>query len=88
MNTANGTTPANPLWMAFVPRKVTAKELFIAVTVAFGPILMAYIMTKPALKQSIQMRTFHYSKCACQKTSDFFQVMANRSAQEFNKAKL
>lgn len=81
-------TESNPIWMTFVPRPIDKKALIVAVILPIIPICVAYLIQKPDLRQNIQMRLFHTSRITCQHVADFFQVMATKSAQEYQKAKM
>jgi hypothetical protein len=82
-----GSKPDNPVWTAFVPVKPSTKNLLIVMAFSIAPVAIAVLMQKPALRQAIQMRAFHTSKTACQYAADFFQSMATKSAQEYQKAR-
>lgn len=78
----------NPLWMALVPRPIEKKALIIAIALPLIPVAVAILMQRPAMRQAIQMRFFHTSKVVSQHMADFFQIMATKSAQEYQKAQM
>jgi hypothetical protein len=81
-------TKDNPIWMSFSPRELDKKALVIAIIVPLIPVAIAILMQKPAYRQAIQMRFFHSSKIASQRVADFFQVIATKSAQGYQKAQM
>jgi hypothetical protein len=83
-----GSEPGKPVWMAFVPNKPKMKDAIILTILSIMPIALAVLMQKPALRQAIQMRTYHTSKIICQDMADFWQVMATKSAQGYQKVQL
>jgi hypothetical protein len=62
--------------------------MLIVIAVSLAPVAIAVLMQKPALRQAIQMKIFHTSKIACQHVADFFQIMATKSAQEYQKVSM
>lgn len=83
-----GRKPQNPVWMALVPQRPKGKDMTIVLLMSVAPIAIAILMQKPALRQAIRMRAFHTTKIACQEMADFWQVLATRSAQAYQKAQL
>ncbi len=82
-----GDKPDNPVWMAWVPVKPNTKQAIMLMIFSIAPVAMAILMQKPALRQAIQMRMFHGSRITCQNVADFFQILATKSAQEYQKAR-
>jgi len=87
-NMINPGSKDNPLWMALMPREIKVKDFAIAVVLTVGPIAIAMLMQKPALRQAIRMRILHTTKEASQSLADAFQTIATKSAQGYQKAKL
>jgi hypothetical protein len=73
-----------PVWMALVPVQPKLKNIAFAI----APVVIAVLMQKPALRQEIMMRVCHVSRIGFQATADFCQVMATKSAQGYQKARL
>lgn len=83
-----GAKPENPIWMALLPTKPKIKDLLIVTVLSITPVAMAILMQKPALRQEIQMKALHISKIVCQEMADFWQILATKSAQEYQKVSL
>lgn len=84
-----GTSPETPVWFRTVRDDSSlVKELAPALLMTLIPVAIALLMQKPALRQAIAMRAAHASKSFCQGQADFWQDMATRSAQMYNKARL
>jgi hypothetical protein len=83
-----GNKPENPIWMALTMQHPKPKDVIIHSVVLLAPIAIAILMQKPALRQYIKMQAFHTSKSVCQDIADFWQVMATKSAQGYQKAQL
>lgn len=83
-----GEKPETPIWMALVPVDPKLKNIVIFTLASIAPVAIAILMQKPSLRQAIVMRSFHISKVVCQETADFFQVLATKSAQEYQKVQL
>lgn len=78
----------NPVWMALIPQKPKGKDVIAMTLISIAPIAIAILMQKPALRQAIVMRTCHITKNVCQDMADFWQIMATKSAQAYQKAQL
>jgi broad-specificity NMP kinase len=78
----------NPMWMAIIPQPPKPRDMILITLVSLAPIVIALLMQKPSLRQAIQMRAFHTTKVASQNVADFFQVIATKSAQEYQKVQL
>lgn len=83
-----GEKPESPIWMALVPVAPKFRNAVIFTLLSVAPVALAILMQKPALRQTIKMRAFHITKVSCQEMADFFQVMATKSAQEYQKVQL
>jgi hypothetical protein len=84
-----GGTPEKPIWMAMSTiQKPKLKDILVVTAISVLPVAIAILMQRPALRQAIQMKIFHSSRIACQYTADFFQVMATKAAQEYQKAQM
>lgn len=83
-----GASPATPVWIRSVREEGLLKELAPAILVTLIPVAIALLMQKPALRQAVAMRTAHASKVFCQGQADFWQGLATRSAQVYNKARM
>lgn len=83
-------TAGNPIYV--VNRNVfegqDSKALIKSVVFTILPVIVVILMQKPALRQSIRMRSAHYGKEVCQSIADFFQSQATGFAQEYNKARM
>jgi hypothetical protein len=83
-----GTEKENPIWMALVPVKPKLKDAIALTLISVAPIVLAILMQRPALRQAIKMRTLHFTKEYCQEIADVFQILATKSAQEYQKVQL
>lgn len=88
MDTVLGEKPESPIWMALVPIPPKFKNAVIFTIISVAPVAIAVLMQKPSLRQALKMRTFHMTKVSCQGMADFFQVLATKSAQEYQKVQL
>lgn len=86
--TIPGEKPEAPIWMALVPVDPKVKHLIVFTLASVAPVAIAILMQRPAMRQAITMRMCHISKVVCQETADFFQVLATKSAQEYQKVQL
>jgi len=80
----------NPIYVVSrnVFEKADTRTLFMSAVFTILPVVMVILMQKPALRQSIRMRSAHYGKEICQPLADFFQKAATGFAQEYNKARM
>lgn len=85
---AENNSPANPLWMAYVPTKIGLRRAFIVTAISITPVALAVLMQNPALRQSLQMKFYHHA-------SMVFHHIGNRAImiqlyfnQEYQKAKM
>jgi len=84
-----GGTASEPIWIRTVRDDASLfKDLGPAILITLIPVAIALLMQKPALRQAVVMRTAHASKVFCQGQADFWQGLATRSAQVYNKARL
>jgi hypothetical protein len=88
MNEMIGSKSEHPIWMAVVPQKPKAKDMLIVTLFSIAPIAIAVLMQKPTLRQAIVMRSCHLSKNVCQEMADFWQILATKSAQAYQKAQM
>jgi hypothetical protein len=83
-------TSTNPIYVVsrnvFEPQ--STKTLLISAFFTVLPVAIVVLMQKPALRQSLRMRSAHYGKEICQPIADFFQKAATGFAQEYNKARM
>ena len=66
----------------------STKNLVLSALFTVLPVAIVVMMQRPALRQSIRMRSAHYGKEICQPIADFFQKAATGFAQEYNKARM
>lgn len=52
------------------------------------PVALAILMQKPALRQSLVMRTTHFGKELCRNQADLWTKLGDSCAQAYNKARL
>jgi hypothetical protein len=83
-----GSEPDSPIWMALKAQRPKAKDMLIVTAVSIAPVIIAVLIQKPALRQAIVMRTLHTTKEFCQEMADFWQKLANKSAQGYQKVQL
>lgn len=83
-----GRNSDNPIWMALIPQKPKPRDMAVMMVLSIAPIAIAILMQKPALRQAIIMRTMHTTKEVCQEMADFWQIMATKAAQGYQKAQL
>lgn len=83
-------SPDNPIYVVSreVFQKQDTKTLVMSVIFTIVPVAIVIIMQKPALRQSIRMRSAHYGKEICQSIADIFQNAATEFANQYNKARL
>ncbi len=83
-------TATNPIYVVSknVFERQDTKTLLVSAVFTILPIVVVILMQKPALRQSIRMRSAHYGKEICQPVADLFQKMATGFAQEYNKARM
>lgn len=82
-------TQENPVWMAVSGvQKPKVKDIVIVTVISLAPVAIAILMQKPALRQAIVMRFWHYSRATTQAIANTFQDCATKAAMEYNKAKL
>lgn len=78
----------NPIYVVSRMGKQDTKTLLASALFTILPVAIIILMQKPALRQSIRMRSAHYGKEICQPLADFFQKAATGFAQEYNKARM
>lgn len=80
----------NPIYVVSrnVFEKQDTKTLLMSAVFTILPVVVVILMQKPALRQSIRMKSAHYGKEICQSFADFFQEQATGFAQEYNKARM
>lgn len=71
-----------------MPVRPHLKDIVIVTAISVAPIAIAILMQKPALRQAIVMKYFHYSKELAQELADVFQSMATKAAQGYQKASM
>ncbi len=83
-----GAKPERPIWMALIAQKPKIKDTIVFTAMSVAPVIIAILMQRPELRQVIKMRAFHTSKIVCQEIADFWQVLATKSAQGYQKVQL
>lgn len=83
-----GSDVDTPIWMALKAQRPKAKDMILVTAVSIAPVIIAVLIQKPALRQAIVMRALHTSKEFCQEMADFWQKLATKSAQGYQKVQL
>ncbi len=78
----------NPLYMAFKPAEIKPADLVKNVLLTAVPVFIVILIQKPALRQMLTMRVYHYAKTAAQWQADAWQKIADNCATGYSKAKM
>lgn len=83
-------TASNPIYVVSrnIFEKQDTKILVMSAIFTIVPVVIVILMQKPALRQSIRMRSAHYGKEICQSIADTFQHAATEFANQYNKARM
>jgi len=70
------------------PEKPRARDIVIVTVVSLAPVVIALLIQKPALRQAIAMRFFHYSKMTCQNSARILGELGIKAESAYQKASL
>lgn len=79
---------SDPVVVRILPRKISAGELGGAMLVTVVPVAVVILMQKPELRQSLQMRAWHYWMHLSEFMSGFWQHQSLNASTEYNKARM
>lgn len=77
-----------PFWVAVKSDQIPTKRMVIALTMSLAPVIIAVLISNPALRQRIIMRGASYTRRFCQSQADAWQKAATNAAQAYNKARM
>lgn len=89
MNTPEVGTVTNPMHVALRTGKPPSMKDLIGITlISVLPIAIAVLMQKPALRQMLVMRSFHYGKEVCHGMADALNKAGDMCSTQYNKARM